>query len=50
MGNDAKALNVRVANENYNIKDPYVVFEVEWLERLGQKGWSQRQASPIQFT
>ena len=28
---DAKAFNVRVANKNYKIRDPYVVFEVEYL-------------------
>ena len=29
--NDAKAIKVRVANKNYNIRGHYVVFEVEYL-------------------
>ena len=31
VANDAKAINVRVANKNYNIRGLYIVFEVEYL-------------------
>ena len=31
IANDAKAINIRVANTNYSIRAPCVVFEVKYL-------------------
>ena len=31
IANDAKTINIRVANKNYNIRGPCVVFEVKYL-------------------
>ena len=48
--NDAKAINVRVANENYSIRGPYVVFEIEYLwNGKVKKVWSRRQSSLIRL-
>ena len=51
FSNPAKILE-KIAQPNriiedalYNIRDPYVVFEVEYLERTGQEGWRQRQSN-----
>ena len=41
---DAEAFNVRVANKNYNIRGPYVVFEVNISGTTGSK---RMESTPI---
>ena len=42
---DAKDINVRATNKNYNISGHYVVFEVEYL----WNGWVKKNGVNVNF-